>query len=256
MAFTDRPSTEKALGVVFLVFIMGWAIRFIDAGGIIEYWRPEKRIENEIAAALAKEPGGEVVLRRLESEFPNAHDEFLRTLRNRALQDESGARVGATAVTWIRGFFAGHENDFGYAPLPKLDAVIEFESAFVSKLAVSDVTLCDAYAVGLPFESAPSEAIKALGAKATEARFDAIQAGRQDQQTRFWLVESDWKKVSEAYAAKGVSVDQIEFMAGDLNGAVLEEGQACEALQLYLETIADQPDERRALLIGAYASQE
>ncbi|MEO1729853.1 MAG: hypothetical protein AAFR64_03860 [Pseudomonadota bacterium] len=255
MAFTDRPSTEKVLGGVFLAVILGWAIRFVLAGGVIEYFDSNKRIENEIAAALSKEPGTESVLRRLESDFPDKYDEFLATLSNRLNQDQSANRVAPTAVTWIRSFFASHENDFGFAPMPQLDAVIDWEQQFIAKLADENVASCDAYAIGLPLEEQPSLEVRELGAKAVEARFDAIRAGRKDQQMRLKLNPTDFEAVAVSLAEKGATRDQIEFAFGDLNGAVLDEGVPCKSLQMLLETIIEQPEERRALLIGAYASQ-
>jgi len=256
MAFTDRPSTEKVLGGVFLAVVISFGIRFYLAGGMVEYFDENIQLEGEIAAVMAKEPGTETVLRRLESDFPDKYDELLATLRHRLNQDQSPYRIAPTAVTWIRGFFAGHENDFGFAPMPQLDAVIDWERQFVAKLAEENVASCDAYAMGLPLEEQPSLEVRELGAKAVEARFDAIRAGRKDQQMRLKLNPTDFEAVAASLTDKGATRDQIEFAFGDLNGAVLDEGVPCESVQMLLETIIEQPEERRALLIGAYASQE
>ena len=256
MAFTDRPSTEKVLGGVFLAVIISYGIRFFFAGGMVEYFDEDIRLESEIAAVMAKEPGGEAILRRLETDFPRQRGEFLATLRHRLKQDQSGARLGQTAATWIRGFFADHKSDFGFAPMPQLDAVIDLEQKFVAKLAGENVASCDAYAIGLPLQEQPSKEVRELGVMKIEARFDAIRAGRQDQQMRLKLNPTDFEAVAASLTEKGATRDQIDFAFGDLNGAVLDEGAPCESVQMLLETIIEQPEERRALLIGAYASQE
>lgn len=255
MAFTDRPSMEKVLIGVLLAVVIGWGIRFFFAGGVVEYFEPDKRLENAIAEVLADEPGGEVLLRRLESDFPRKHDEFLDLMTRQVKRDQDDSRLWATANSWLNQFFASHENDFSYAPMPQLDAFIALEKEMLGLLAAEGVEGCDAMVVGLPPEGELSDELRAIGAKAMEARFDAIRAGRQDQQLRLFLSPTDFEAVTASLIEKGASEEQLEFLSGDLNGSVMEPGAPCAAAQMLIDTIIDQPEERRALLIGAYAAQ-
>lgn len=252
MAYTDQKLPHKMLGVFLLVVVVGMAIRYFVAGGFIEYYSPDKRLENDIAAELEKQPGGAMLLARLEADFPDRHDDLLETLTRAAKADGPPDRIGKAANQWIAGFFANHENDFKAAPIESLDKVIDLEAKMLATMQSDYPEICTDYAYGVPQKMALPEDIRTVSDTIMDARFAAIKAGRVDQQMRLALTPPDFEALNKTLVAQGTNAEQLAYIDGSSDGIDLSDEEACGAAVNLVSAVRAQPEYQRALLIGAY----
>ena len=83
------------------------------------------------------------------------------------------------------------------------------------------------------------------------AQFEAIKAGREDQQIRFDITPNDIDALQDSLRQNGITDGQLAYIMdgdeADAEGA----GERCDAVQALLTGVSEQPEGRRALLVGA-----
>lgn len=254
MAFKDQNHASGMVALVLLAIVGGLIGRVVWAGGVEEYFIPGKAIESEVMAQLEAYPGNEALLEQLETSFPDAYDDFSEVVGAAARGPGGEDRVLIAANTWINRFFANHANDFGAAPLVHLDRVMELEQQFLEDLRAHDEYACAAYAKGQPQDRPLPESFDVTGGEIAKARFAAIRAGRSDQQLRLALNPGHWQALETTMRERGLNDEQIAVVFGEADPQSIGAPLACEMAIELVSAIRAQPDEPRALLIGAYVS--
>lgn len=239
--------------MLILGIIVTVCIRAFNAGGFENLLIPAKKLENELAAEMATYPGNDVLFEQLEAKFPDSYDRFTETLANAARAPGPEDRVVVAGNAWIMRFFAAHEEDFSAAPLDQLDRVMELEKAFYEDLRGHDEFACASYAKGEPLDTVLPERFDIAGGEIVAARLEAIQGGRLDQQLRFALTPTDYEALEATLRGNGLNDEQVAVVFGTADPASIGAPLACEMQIELITAIQAQPDERRALLIGAYA---
>jgi hypothetical protein len=254
MSFATQKHASGMIGVL-VVGLIGWFIfRAVLAGGFENMMIPGAALENEVVEQLEAYPGNDVLLERLEADFPRAYDDFTEAM-GRAARGQGGEnRVLVAANVWMGNFFASHDRDFAAAPIANLDRVIDLEQDFLESLRDHDEYACAAYAKGEAQDRKLPESFDAAGGEIVAARFSAIAAGRNDQQLRLGLTPTDYEALEATMRGNGLNDEQIAVVYGAADPASIGAPLACEMAIELVSAIRAQPEERRALLIGSYAS--
>lgn len=254
MSFVNQKHASGMIGAVIFGIIGWFAMRAILAGGFENLVIPGAALENEIVEQLEAYPGNEVLLARLESDFPRAYDDFTGAMGDAARGPGPEDRVLIAANAWIGNFFASHDRDFAAAPIANLDQVIQLEQSFLESLRDHDEYACANYAKGQAQDKKLPESFDEAGGEIVAARFSAITAGRNDQQLRLGLTPTDYEAVEATLRSNGLNDEQIAVVYGAAEPGSIGAPLACEMALELVSAIRAQPEERRALLIGAYAS--
>lgn len=254
MSFATQKQASGLVGLL-LLGLVGWMIvRMIAAGGIENFFIPGKALENEIVEQLEAYPGNAALLERLEADFPRSYDDFTETLARAARSPGPDDRVLIAANAWVELFFVSHDRDFAAAPIANLDQVMELEQDFLEALRDHDEFACANYAKGAAQDKKLPESFDVAGGEIIVSRFAAIRAGRSDQQMRLGLTPADHDAVEATLREKGLNDEQIAVVFGQEDPESIGAPLACEMALELVSAIRAQPEERRALLIGAYAS--
>ena len=199
--------------------------------------------------------GNDVLMERLESDFPHEYDDFTDTVGRAAQSSGDGTQVIAAANGWLLRFFASHKRDFAAAPIATLDRVMELEQGFLEALRAHDEFACANYAKGQPQDQPLPEDLDRIGGEIVAARFAAIRAGREDQQLRLALTPEDYEAVEATLRAGGLNDEQVAVVFGASDPSSIGAPLACEMqIELVRAIRAQDLEERRALLIGSYVS--
>ena len=199
-------------------------------------------------------PGNRVIMEQLEADFPRDFDDFSDVVGAAVRSEEPEDRVIVAANNWITNFFANHSNDFAAAPMTNLDAVIDLELGLLQSLKAHDEFACADYAKGEPQDQPLPEELDQEAGAIVAARFSAIRAGRSDQQLRLLATPSDFDALQQTMADRGLNQEQIAVAFGQADSASIGAPLACKMAIELVNAIRDQPEERRALLIGAYVT--
>ena len=254
MSFLEQKHASGMVGLVVLAIAGSLIARVLMAGGFENYFIPGKALENEVVEQLEAYPGNDVLLERLESDFPRAYDDLTETIGRAARGPGDENRVLVAANLWVLKFFASHDRDFAAAPIASLDRVMELQQSFLQDLRAHDEYACAAYAKGEPQEQPLPERFDEAGGQIVAARFAAIRAGRIDQQLRLGLNPGHWDALTQTMRENGLNDDQIAVAYGEADPASIGAPLACEMAIELVSAIRAQPEEPRALLIGKYMS--
>lgn len=248
MSFTRTVAPSQMIGAVIGLLVLGYAVRFLLAGGIEEYFNPNKKYENAIVAAFEKQPGNLAVLRAMERQFPQEYDDFLGTMTKAAAsgREEDILRDGSA---YLQQFAAKHAGDFSNAPDALLVRVADAESRLLSSLAAGSMEDCADYVFGTlqPARPLAPETRKLLGETAA-ARIEAISGGRTNQTVRLGVTPTEGKALIAAMKARGANAAQLGAMRGEIDPETLSVEDRCNAGINLLEGIRAQPPEVEALL--------
>lgn len=251
MGFSAQKSLPRSIGVVVGLIVAGLAVRFFMAGGIEEYFNPQKRVENQIEAALKSNPGDLALMQAIETHFPLQYDKMLDSIGGAAMQAEDGETVLMAINTAIQGFMVSHRNDFAYAPTQNLRSVLADEKALVDMLSRENPTMCSDYLFGrIEVTDETSQELRTLFGKSVASRVEAMAAGRRDQQLRLAVTPSLVAKVRQSMMQEGASEAQLAMLFDQGDPGALSSAQQCEALQQLHAAVGRMPDEDAALLIG------
>ncbi len=254
MSFAQQKSASSWIGLLIAGLVISIIVRVIWAGGFENFFVPGKAFENAVVEQLEGYPGNAVVFERLEADFPRAYDDFTEQLAFAARSEGSDDRVLIAANIWLNEFFASHAADFAGAPLEQLDQVMELEEQFLTDLATHDEYACAAFARNEPQPEPLPESFDEAGAAIVAARFAAIKGGRTNQQLRLGLTPAAYDAVEVTMREKGLGDEQIAVVFGEADPGTIGAPLACEMAIELVRAIRAQPEEERALLIGAYAS--
>lgn len=253
MSYSKQTQASGMIGVVVLFLVGSFIARIVFAGGFENYFVPGKAEENALVAELAAYPGNEVLFDQLETSFPRDYDDFTEELARAARGPGGDDRVLIAGTEWIANFFASHTNDFRAAPIARLDAVIELEQALFEQLRDYDEYACAAYAKREPLDQPLPDRFDEASGAVVAARIAAIRSGRTHKELRLALTPEDYAAVDATMRAKGLNDEQIAVVFGEADPATIGAPLACEMQIELIKAIRAQPEERRALLISAYA---
>ena len=254
MSFSDRKSASSMIGVLIFGLVAWLVVRIFWAGGFENFFVPGAALENEIVAELEAYPGNDVLLSRLEADFPKAYEDLKETLGRAARSAGPENRILVAANQWVVRFFASHDRDFAAAPIANLDTVMELEQNFLEALRDHDEYACAAYAKAEPQDRPLPESFDIMGGEIVGSRISAIQAGRGDQQLRLGLSQLDYDALTETLRSNGLNDAQIDVVYGEAEPGSIGAPLACEMAIELVRAIRAQPEEPRALLIGRYVS--
>lgn len=254
MGFLQQKHASTMVGGVLLALVASYGVRVFMAGGVENYFVPGHAEQSAIIDQLATVPGNQVLLDRLAADFPDDYEDLAKTIAKAAQSPGPDDRITIAGSAWIAEFFASHARDFAAAPIASLDLVMEREQQFLEALRAHDEYACAAYAKGAALDQPLSDSFAEISAQITEARFAAIKAGRTDQQLRFALTPADYAAVEATMREKGLSNEQVAVVFGEAAPDSIGAPLACEMAIELVSAIRNQPEGRRALLIGAYAS--
>ncbi len=254
MSFANQKTASGMIGFLVIGMVVMLVVRSVLAGGFENVVIPGAALENEIVEQLEAYPGNRVLLARLESDFPRAFDDFSGAMGDAARGPGGEDRVLIAANAWFGNFFASHDRDFAAAPIASLDRVMELEQSFLNSLRDHDEYACANYAKGQAQDKVLPESYDEAAGEIVAARFSAISAGRNDQQLRLGLTPTDYEALEATLRGNGLNDEQIAVVYGEADPASIGAPLACEMALEMVSAIRAQPEERRALLIGAYAS--
>lgn len=255
MGFVQQKHASGMVGLLIVGIVGSLLVRAWWAGGFDNLLIPGKAAENAVVAQMEAYPGNEVLLDRLEADFPRAYDDLTETLGRAARGPGGEDRVLIAANLWVLNFFASHDRDFAAAPIETLDHVMELQQTFLEDLREHDEYACAAFAKGQPQDEPLPESFDIAGGEIIAARFAAIKAGRTDQQLRLGLTPAHWQALVETMRENGLNEEQIAVAFGEADPASIGAPLACEMAIELVSAIRAQPrEEPRALLIGAYVS--
>lgn len=253
MSYSKQTQASGMIGL-FVLAIAGSLIgRIIYAGGFENFFVPGKSEENALVAELATYPGNQVLFDQLETSFPRQYEDFTEELARAARSPGGDDRVVIAGSAWIADFFASHSNDFGAAPIEQLDEVIGLEQTLFEDLRDHDEFACAAYAKREPLDKALPERFDEASGALVAARIAAIQAGRAHRLLRLKVTPEDFAAVEATMRAKGLNDEQIAVAFDEADPATIGAPLACEMQIELIKAIRAQPEDRRALLITAYA---
>lgn len=248
MSFSRTVGPSQMIGGVIGLLVLAYAVRFVAAGGIEEYFNPNKKYENAIVAAFEKQPGNLAVLRAMERQFPLEYEDFLDTMTKAAAsgRQEDILRDGSA---FLQRFAARHASDFSNAPDALLIKVADSESRLFASLAAKSKIDCADYVFGTLQPEIPlnPETRKLLGETAA-ARIEAISGGRTHQTVRLGVTPVEGKALIAAMQARGASAAQLAAMRGEIDPETLSVEDQCYAGINLVEGIRAQPPEVEALL--------
>lgn len=251
MSFLSKELDSNKIGIVIGIIVVGLIGRIIWAGGIEEYFSPNKQVENAIVSALESQPGGAIMLSQLESDFPLEYEDLLSAMTNQAVRDQSPDNIVEAGNQWLRRFFASHSKDFKFAPIGSLDTVLSTEATALAAMYEHEPQLCDNYIRGWALPGNLPEKVSQSIGSAVAAKFAAIRAGRDDQQLRLDLTPYDLGELTNALTAGGMNEDELAFVLDGVRDGVEESGEKCKAIQGLVAGVQNQPEDRRALLVSA-----
>ena len=251
MGFSSQQSLPRSIGLVVGLIVAGLAVRFFLAGGIEEYFNPQKRVENQIEAALKANPGDLALMEAIETHFPLQYDKMLDRLGDAAIQAEDEETLLLVINNVLQEFMASHRNDFAYAPTQNLRSVLADEEALVDLLSRENPTMCSDYLFGrIEVTDETSQELRTLFGKSVASRVEAMATGRRDQQMRLAVTPSLVAKLRKSMVQEGASEAQLAMLFDQGDPGVLSSAQQCEALQKLHAAVGKMPDEDAALLIG------
>jgi hypothetical protein len=190
---------------------------------------------------------------RLRVAFPSEYGSFIAGLaQNSAATGEIGSadfliEEAVRLLRLSRGVLAAK------AGPAALEQIFALQLAMLQALAATDPHLCVDFLYGshssrfLEFSAQNRNLIAAMAI----AGIDAIQDGQLKQIERETPTGEDFDVLEEALRARGLGTPEIEaLLDAKTNNPPIDEGEMCRAGQLYLQTLATMPGERRLRIYG------
>lgn len=214
----------------------------------------------EIAAArrafeekLKAAPEYSAFFDRLKVNFPSEYESFLASI---AQQSPTAGEIGnvdflmtqaVRSLRLSRGVLAAKAGEAA------LEHIFELQLAMLRALAAKDPHLCVDFLYGsentrfIEFSAQNRSLIAAIAV----AGIDAIEDGQIKKVERQTPTVADFDALEEALRAKGLGAPEIEaLLDAKTSNPPIDDARMCAAGQVYLETLAAMPQDRRLRIYG------
>ncbi|MGO9674073.1 MAG: hypothetical protein ACLPSF_07900 [Methylocella sp.] len=190
---------------------------------------------------------------RLKTAFPAEYEGFLTRAAERAAAPGETPSADALMIEAARGLRSSHGILAAKADGPALDHYFEAKRAMLDALAAKDQVLCVdfLYGGGNGDFAAFSRDHRGLLAAMANAGLDAINDGQAKRVERDAPNDADFHTLENALRAQGVSNAAIgALLDGKAPNPPLDDGEMCQAGQIFLQTLAALPDAARRRIYG------
>ncbi|VFU10301.1 hypothetical protein [Methylocella tundrae] len=205
-----------------------------------------------IERTVAGEPDYAGFFDELKAAFPAEYEAFIARAAEASAEAGEGANADALMIDAARGLRRSHGILAASADGPALDHYFDAKLAFLRALAGADKALCvDFLSGGNGDFVAFSRDHRPLFAAMAAAGLDAINDGRAKRIKRAAPTDEDFHTLENALRAQGLSNAAIEaLLDGKATIPPLEDGEMCQAGEVYLQTLAALPDAARRRIYG------
>ena len=190
---------------------------------------------------------------RLKTAFPAEYEAFLTRAAERDAASGESSSVDALMIEAARALRQSRGILAAKADGPTLDRYFEAKRAMLDGLAAKDQALCVdfLYGGGNGDFASFSRDHRGLLAAMANAGLDAINDGQASRVERDAPNEEDFRTLENALRAQGVSNAAIgALLDGKAPNPPLEDGEMCQAGQIFLQTLAALPEAARRRIYG------
>jgi hypothetical protein len=190
---------------------------------------------------------------RLKAAFPAEYEAFVTRAAERAAVAGETPSADALMIEAARELRSSHGGLAAKAEGPALDHFFEAKRAMLDALAAKDQALCVdfLYGGGNGDFAAFSRDHRSLLADMANAGLDAINDGQAKRVERDAPNDEDFHTLENALRAQGVSNAAIgALLDGKAPNPPLEDGEMCQAGQIFLQTLAALPEAARRRIYG------
>lgn len=245
------------LGLAAVVaIILGWAAWREGPGHVANRQASAQEIAAQrraIERVLARTPDYAGFFDRLKAAFPTEYEAFLAREAERSAAAGETASADALLIDAARSLRRSHGVLAARADGPALDHYFDARFAVLQALARRDRALCVDFLYGggrADFVDFSREH-RGLLAALVSAGLDAISDGKERRDRREPPTEQDFRTLENALRAQGLSNGAIAaLLDGKMLNPPLEDGELCEAGEIYLKTLAALPEAARRRIYG------